>query len=59
RKQKKTRRKTENDSKEKIHKQPPTLKKQKATSWRPPLSFPYKKFVLFHKRGFGRRRWFS
>ncbi|WP_206781225.1 hypothetical protein, partial [Bacillus thuringiensis] len=59
RKQKKMRRKTKNNSKEKIYKHPPTMKKQKANSWRPPPSFPCKKFVLFHKRGFSQGRWFT
>ncbi|MED1305356.1 hypothetical protein P4U65_33740, partial [Bacillus pacificus] len=58
-KQKTMRRKTENDWKEKIYKQPPTMKKQKANPWRPPPSFLRKKFVLFHKRGFSRGRWFA
>ncbi|MED2765966.1 hypothetical protein P4283_28885, partial [Bacillus thuringiensis] len=45
------RRKTKNDRKEKIYKQPPTIKKQKATLRRPAASCPRKNFVLFHKGG--------
>ena len=42
--------KNKNNSKEKFINNP-HHEKQKATLWRPPPSFPCKKFVLFYKRG--------